>query len=806
MPSHRSLYHPTPSLSSFSTGAIAAAAVALLFIVAFVSVVTYGGNNTAGRRRREDERGLQQCDGQTNRPEGHRDCVVRDRALRDCSVCDRAVRDCALRNPDDRDRAVRDPVAASDVDPVPASDVDPVPAHDSDPVAAPDVDTVRAPNVDPVRDPDVDPVRDPDEDATTDEDFTFEEFIECVCHEFQKAWNRLPYPHQIVAAAQMLSPFRDPNAPPCAFLGEATGRGKSLFELATFTLFGSINICVTPLITLASQQAVVASMRRNQRHGTIHVYHLDLHKEPDQVQHILDRVEECRRHRNITLILFASPEVLTAEDLPWKKSIATWKDLHLLQSHFVDEVHLILEWLYLRPAIANLFHDIFPILFPPDRPEEHIPFCAMTATFSLERMRAFELVSGVRFRNEDILWASPQQMSRRSISLHINIGHYTLSVHGNKIIDLLREDPDARIVCYFNDRHSAINFKTSLCKKLDESGLVNEAPILIHGKLPRDVKAKLIKYFTGDATLPSGRVFRVLIATTGVAGVGIDLSHIKMMTAEGMFQSVGTMAQAFGRMARRTMGPDERDHLYMIPSVESFAYLYKRAYNTERKNKAKMQQPRREREMDAPAMTPQEFCELAIIELFQLMNLIVLNFGCIHGRLETILAKPPSLGGIPFLGPRLGPCRGDCLFCLPDKKRREVYRPVVCPALIRLLIHGFSVKGRMKLCPDMVDFLWNSPGIAKLVYDVKNPKHLFKRQVNGTVLQLLASRMLKESVQWNQDEKSFDTFVELAHTDEMPHVSVNANTHPAGRFYCELDEAWRGIETKEATLTQSSDN
>mmetsp|Transcript_48503 Transcript_48503/g.89989 ORF Transcript_48503/g.89989 Transcript_48503/m.89989 type:complete len:151 (-) Transcript_48503:4124-4576(-) len=149
----------------------------------------------------------------------------------------------------------------------------------------------------------------------------------------------------------------------------------------------------------------------------------------------------------------------------------------------MDEIHLLLEWLYLRPAIANMFHDLFPVLFPPDHPERHVPLCGMTATFSLERMRAFKLVSDVWFKNDDILWAAPDNMTQLSIKLNISIGHSTLPAYGNKIIKLLRSDPEVKVICYFNDRASAINFKDALCKRLDEEGMSDDKTILIHGKL-----------------------------------------------------------------------------------------------------------------------------------------------------------------------------------------------------------------------------------------------------------------------------------------------------------------------------------
>mmetsp|Transcript_48503 Transcript_48503/g.89986 ORF Transcript_48503/g.89986 Transcript_48503/m.89986 type:complete len:222 (-) Transcript_48503:3152-3817(-) len=211
-----------------------------------------------------------------------------------------------------------------------------------------------------------------------------------------------------------------------------------------------------------------------------------------------------------------------------------------------------------------------------------------------------------------------------------------------------------------------------------------------------------------------------------------------------------------------------------------------------------MQLPLAEQEMEQPRMTPAEFRELAILELMQMVELITINRGCIHGRLETALAKPAQLGGRPFLGPRLGPCNGDCLFCMARGKRRDVFRPVFCSSLVCILVRGFSTRERMQLYSDLVDFLWNSNDISKSVYDLSSSS-LYKRHVEGTVLQLLGSRMLKPVVRWNSEEESYITHVKLAHTDNMAHVTVDRSQHLEGLFYCQLDDAWDGIETKQAS-------
>mmetsp|Transcript_48503 Transcript_48503/g.89990 ORF Transcript_48503/g.89990 Transcript_48503/m.89990 type:complete len:140 (-) Transcript_48503:4700-5119(-) len=131
-----------------------------------------------------------------------------------------------------------------------------------------------------------------DANPTEEDTFTYDQFVDDLRSNVVHSWGRVPYSHQMLACVQMLSPFRDPTDPPCAFLGEATGRSKSLFQLATFTAMGGINITCVPLITLAAQQVILATLCRNMNHGSIHIYHLDIHKEPHQVQEILGRVEE----------------------------------------------------------------------------------------------------------------------------------------------------------------------------------------------------------------------------------------------------------------------------------------------------------------------------------------------------------------------------------------------------------------------------------------------------------------------------------------------------------------------------------
>lgn len=199
------------------------------------------------------------------------------------------------------------------------------------------------------------------------------------------------------------------------------------------TVLGGINICIIPLIVLAADQTVKAQLV-NTGHGDVFVHHSDEEKSQPKIDCILQHIEKAWNNRNVSVMLFASPQVLVDDSLPWLCFIPLWCQERLIKSLFIDELHLWLDYaLSICQVFVTVSKKLFPHLFPSNHPERHVPLCAMTATFSQQRLKLFQRLTDVKFHQEDICGLPPRRcLSGRSILCYDMVLHcinhkYTIS-------------------------------------------------------------------------------------------------------------------------------------------------------------------------------------------------------------------------------------------------------------------------------------------------------------------------------------------------------------------------------------------
>lgn len=347
------------------------------------------------------------------------------------------------------------------------------------------------------------------------------------------------------------------------------------------SILGRIGIVILPLLVLASEQADRAA-DVTQEFGPIHVHHLDEVKSPSKIARIIRNIKKCHNNRNISVTLFASPQVLVNDDLPWKTLLPQWNKECLITSLFLDELHLWLQYaLSIREPFITVGTEIFPDLFPRNQPARHVPVCGMTATFSPKRKALFERLTGISFHAEDVLWATPAEMSRQKIVINLQYGSSLLGTRYHPILNFFKDCPNSKIIFYFNSRFEAIAFKEKLDTMLAVHG-INVDSLLVHGNLPRQIKAMRIRLFTGALKSKHLKNIRAFIATEPVAGLGLDCPAVREVDKSGMCESVYSEAQIIGRLARQKMAELERDHFNNVFSVDDFAYLFERAHNLER--------------------------------------------------------------------------------------------------------------------------------------------------------------------------------------------------------------------------------
>jgi superfamily II DNA helicase RecQ len=397
----------------------------------------------------------------------------------------------------------------------------------------------------------------------------------------------------------------------------------------------------------------------------------------------------------------------------------------------------------------------------------------MTATISQRWLHTFRKMTKLSFLPNDIIWASPDDMSRRDIHLGFYWGDSILKTMKAGVITFLQANPKWKAILYTNTKIAAIPLKTSIDELMDSNEIDGDA-IVIHGELEAHTKFYRAKLFTGahDDNILNPRV---LVATSRCANAGIDCPDVYWVVRQDMPPSILDLFQEMGRAGRRRNKIFGEDHYIVIFSLNSFNYLFIRSHlQTE--------------DTVAPIiLTKAERIQMLVEDLMDVLSLLVLDLGCKHAIIESHLgnAMCPS---------RLGPCWRACPTCLPESVYRHAFPAVKRSAIQTLLVREFSKVGRMILVPppkaaeildeSFIEWFKKQSNLGKNVYGFESKRTPTGSEVECAILQLISTKMLNLTHSKSDNKEYNLVYVSLAFSGMVP--------------TCTVEQSWEGIHLLDA--------
>ena len=566
----------------------------------------------------------------------------------------------------------------------------------------------------------------------------------------QAIWDRSPREFQKEAIPRLLMMRCPPHRPEAMLLVQGTGGGKSAVAQTVGSVECGVTLVIEATLALAADQRSKVAQARN-TYGPVLAYQLDSIKKPHLITKLRNKLSGLGAHSNITLFIYSSPEYLIREH--WRTVFHGLINRKVLKLVCVDEVHLFVMFgVTFRKEFTLLKESFFQHLIATTTAEEgsnnngiylKIPLLFMTATFNSSLLGLLNKMTGVVVSPSNYLWSSRTNMARRNI--RINVDFTTQRLRCIKLIleDTLSGNLDKKCIVYTNTSSCLDQMQADVELWLDMNENIKGDVIVIYGDLKPEVKFVSAERFTkihgNPEELINNNLFypRILLATAGSIGAGLDSPDVYSVCRAGFPTSIFEMAQEMGRCGRGRSNDTGTvtDNFYLLLSCDDYIYLNTRLYKTS------TPVPRH----ISPMLSIAEERDIQQQNLLHLLKMIVLKGECWHLQLEQILGnplEPPS--------ENLVPCGVSCPKC--NNETKEYIMPVSRAGVSQFLADTFINNPSGLITTDiLIKKITEYPNVGKIIYNrprsVKAPAIKF---VNVTVLQLIASGLIRIEV--NEEE------------------------------------------------------
>ena len=256
----------------------------------------------------------------------------------------------------------------------------------------------------------------------------------------------------------------------------------------------------------------------------------------------------------------------------------------------------------------------------------------MTTTFSTVMKDTLEKIIGINILRENIFWGNVQDMMRRNINIEISCHPQYFNDFKSEIKKAFENGSNKKAIVYLNTAHDAIKFKEKVDMWLDEESPFVGDSVLVYGDMHQEVKAEIIVAFTSNQSVQPDMAAnviypRILIATSGSVGAGLDSHDINLVYRIGCPSSVFEFIQEMGRCGRIIVhGITGNINKYSIHlSLEDYIYMYERIHTA--------------KDRQDGVLTISEQNEMQEKNLFMVLRLLVLKRMCYHKALELSKAN-----------------------------------------------------------------------------------------------------------------------------------------------------------------------
>ena len=214
---------------------------------------------------------------------------------------------------------------------------------------------------------------------------------------------------------------------------------------------------------------------------------------------------------------------------------------------------------------------------------------------------------------------------------------YKIKVIKEQLNRYLKDETNTKAIIYSNISTQVVSMREKIDNWLDEPESFDGDTIIINGELPSEWKLISSQLFTNESSnfrehISNNKfVPRILLATSGCIGAGLDSSEVVLVMRDGFPTSMIDFVQEMGRCGRSRATNNEVNRsihncFHLIVSLQSLTYLIERIFapNTLSKNNLEMREK---------VISVSESNNLQLQNLIDVVGFIFNSYKCWHNTL-----------------------------------------------------------------------------------------------------------------------------------------------------------------------------
>jgi superfamily II DNA helicase RecQ len=554
---------------------------------------------------------------------------------------------------------------------------------------------------------------------------------------------------------------------PCLLVQGTSGGKSSVYQMIGI-IKGGVTLIIESMLSLSSDQMSKISKISNTTDGVSSIQ-LDSIKKQDHQQAIVSALQKIPSNTNRTIYLFASPEALTKPI--WSNLMKQLILNQTLSLVCIDEVHLFVNFaITFRPSIISLKRLLFDSIHSSNNTNNEsqclkVPILFMTATFNKNMNTLLKKITGLHIEDDFIYWSDASSFSRRNIKIDVSLTVYKMKIIKEQLKQYLVGNDTNKAIIYSNISSQVTSMREKLDIWLDSPDSFDGDTISINGDLPSEWKLISSQLFTNEYHSNhieqeiDNNVFspRILLATSGCIGAGLDCSQVVLVLRDGFPTSMVDFIQEMGRCGRSRVNDNNEeciqstDCFHLILSLNSFTYLAERIYT-------QTSLTTNELDIREIVITTEESNKFELDNLIEVVCFIFNSDQCWHTRLEELCSRYETNSTVE---PNLcQDCNDSCPYC--NNTLDQFIKPISKRGLIEFLVRIFIERCINQMTPSMLCHQLKAYElVGTSIYGRRVNTAPPVACLNGTVLQLIGSKILKTEVDRNEDTNELKTIVRL---------------------------------------------
>ena len=313
----------------------------------------------------------------------------------------------------------------------------------------------------------------------------------------------------------------------------------------------------------------------------------------------------------------------------------------------------------------------------------------------------------------------------------------------------LNDNIDKKAIVYCNVAKSVTTIRDSLDDWLNQAdNKIEGDTLLINGDLESEWKFFSSQKFTETSITNRSMINketyfpRILIATSGCIGAGLDSSDVHLVVRDGSPSSILDFIQEMGRCGRtRNIESNDinKDSFHLVVTISSLVYMIERIYGSK-------DVPRTDDDTIIDKIVSDE--EVRSFQLENILSVVALMFlhpkSCWHNRIEQTCILPSMVENSNDTASNentiFNRCNNACPSCVGTYT--SYLKGVSRIGLTQFLVQTFILNQSGIITPTaLVKKLKEYRDVGKIVYKKRVGTPPTQSYLNGTVLQLMSSKI-----------------------------------------------------------------